>query len=154
MYIKKSKSMHSVFTLSHGVLEDIQFFQVDSFWFAGIKPHNMVSHFCIFDNIVVVGLVFRLPIPPLLALIVLLNCCSFVSNHPMLCPPNDAESTPIIDVFKHLPRTIQDVIFNILAEVGCPDMSSKSIREYIVVHKPGACEVVDQHFFCTTVHLK
>ncbi len=37
------KSMHSVFSLSHGVLEGIQFFEVDSFWFAGIKPHNMVT---------------------------------------------------------------------------------------------------------------
>ncbi len=146
--------MHSVFSLFHGVLEGIQFFKVDSFWFAGIKPHNMVLHFCIFDHVVVVGLVHWLPIPPLLALIVLLNCCSLVSNHPTLCPSNDAESTPIIDVFKHPPCTIQDVIFNILAEVGCPDMSSKSIREYIVVHKPGACEVVDRHFCCSTVHLK
>ncbi len=146
--------MHSVFSLSCGVLEGIQFFKVDSFWFAGIKPHNMVLHFCVFDHVVVVGLVRWLPIPPLLALIVLLNCCSLVSNHPMLCPSNDAESTPIIDVFKHPPHTIQDVVFNILAEVECPDMSSKSIREYVVVHKPGVCEVVDKHFFCCTVCLK
>jgi hypothetical protein len=146
--------MHSVFSLSHGVLEGIQFFEVDSFWFAWIKPHNMVSHFCIFDHVVVVGLVCRLPIPSLLALIVLLNCCSLVSNHPTLCPSNDAESTPFIGVFKHPPCTIQDVVFNILAEAGCPDLSSKSIREYVVVHKLGACEVVNRHFFCSTVHLK
>ncbi len=114
----------------------------------------MVLHFCIFDHVVVVGLVRLLPIPPLLALIFLLNSCSLVSNHPMLCPSNDAESTPFIDVLKHLPRTIKDVVFNILAEVGCPDVSSKSIHEYVVVHKPGACEVVCQHFLSTTVHLK
>jgi hypothetical protein len=114
----------------------------------------MVLHFCIFDHVVVVGLVRRLPIPPSLALIVLLSCCSLVLNHPMLCPSNYAESTPIIDVLKHPPCTMQDVVFNILAEVGCSDMSSKSIREYVVVHKPGACEVVDQHLFSSTIHLK
>jgi hypothetical protein len=140
--------------LFHGVLEGIQLIDVDIAWFAGIKPYNVVSHFCIFDHVVVVvGLVPWLPIP-LLDLFVLLNCCSLVLNHPTLCPSNDAESTPIIDVLKHLPRTIQDVVFNFLGEVGCPDMRSKSIPEYIVVHKPGACEVVDQHFFASTVYLK
>ncbi len=144
--------MHSVF--SHGVLESILFFNVNIPRFAWIKPHNMVLHFCIFDHVVVVGLVRRLPIPPLLALIVLLSCCSLVLNHPTLCPSNEVESTSIIDVLKHPPRTIQDVIFNILAEMGCSDISSKSIHEYVVVHKPGACEVVDQHFFSSTIHLK
>ncbi len=139
--------------LSHSVLEGIQLINVDIAWFAGIEPHNVVLHFCIFDHVFVVGLVCRLPIPPL-DLVVLLNCCSLVSNHPMLCPSNDAESTPIIDVLKHLPCTIQDVIFNFLGEVGCPDMRSKSILEYVVVHKPGACEGVDQHFFSSTIYLK
>ncbi len=152
MYEKRSKSMHSVF--SHGVLEGIQFFDVDIPQLAWIKPHNMVLHFCIFDHVVVVGLVCWLPIPPLLALIVLLSCCSLVLNHPTLCPSNDVESTPIIDVLKHPPRTIQDVVFNILAEVGCSDMSSKSIHEYVVVHKPGACENVDEPFLSSTIHLK
>ncbi len=105
VYEKIFKSMHSMLSLSHGVLEGIQFFEFDSLWFTGIKPHNMVLHFCIFDHVVVVGLVCRLPIFPLLALIVLLNCCSLVSNHPTLFPSSDAESTPIIDVFKHPPRT-------------------------------------------------
>jgi hypothetical protein len=72
----------------------------------------------------------------------------------MLCPSNDVESTSIIDVLKHLPHTIQDVIFSFLGEVGCPDMRSKSIPEYLVVHKPGACEVVNQHFFSSTLYLK
>ncbi len=154
VYEKIFKSVHSVFSLSHGVLEGIQFFEVDILWLIGIKPHNMVSPLCVFDHVVVVGLVCLLPIPPLLALIFLLNSCSLVANHHTLCPSNDAESTPFIDVLKHLPCTIQDVVFNILAEVGCPDVSSKSTREYVVVHKPGACEVVYQHFLSTTVHLK
>jgi hypothetical protein len=118
---------------SHGVLEGIQLIDVDIAWFAGIEPHNLVSHFCIFYHDVVVGLVCRLPIS-LLDLVVLLNCCSLVSNHPTLCPSNDAESTPIIDVLKHLPCTIQDVVLNFLGDVGCPDMRSKSIPEYVVVH--------------------
>jgi hypothetical protein len=139
--------------LSHGVLEGIQLIDVDIAWFAGIEPHNVVLHFCIFDHVVVVGLVCWLPIPPL-DLVVLLNCCSLVLNHPMVCPSNDKESTPIIDVLKHLPRTIQDVVFNFLGEVGCPDMHSKSIPEYVVVHQPGACEVVDHYFFSSTVYLK
>ncbi len=139
--------------LSHGVLDGIQLINVDIAWFAGIEPHNVVSHFCIFDHVVVVGLVHRLPIPPL-DLVVLLNCCSLVLNHLTLCPSNDAESTPIIDVLKHLPCTIQDAIFNFLGEVGCPDMHSKSIPEYVVVHKPGACDAVEQHFFSSTIYLK
>jgi hypothetical protein len=154
VYEKIFKSIHSVFSLSHGVLEGIQFFEVDILWLVGIKPHNMVSHFCVFNHVVVVGLVHLLPIPPSLALIFLLNSCSLVSNHPTLYPSNDADSTPFIDVLKQPPCTIQDVVFNILAEVGCPDVSSKSIREYFVVHEPGACEVVYQHFLSTTVHLK
>ena len=155
VYEKIFKSIHSVISLSHGVLEGIQLFEVDILWLAGIKPHNMVSHFCVFNHVVVVCLVRLLPIPPsLLALIFLLNSCSLVSNHPTLCPSNDAESTPFVNVLKHPPRTIQDVVFNILTEVGCPDMSSKSIREYVVVHEPGACEVVDQHFLSSTVNLK
>jgi hypothetical protein len=97
--------------LSHGVLEGIQLIDVDIAWFAGIEPHNAVLHFCIFNHVVVVGLVCWLPIPPL-DLVVLLNCCSLVSNYPTLCPSNDGESTLIIDVLKHLPRTIQDVVFN------------------------------------------
>jgi hypothetical protein len=64
VYEKIFKSIHSVFSLSHGVLEGIQFFEVDILWLAGIKPHNMVLHFCVFDHVVVVGLVRLLPIPP------------------------------------------------------------------------------------------
>jgi hypothetical protein len=139
--------------LSHGVLEGIQLIDVDIAWFTGIKPHNVVLHFCILDHVVVVGLVCRLPIPPL-DLVVLLNCGSLVSNYPTLCPSNDAKSTSIIDKLKHLPHTIQDVVFNFLGELGCPDMRSKSIPEHIVVHKPGACEVVDQHFLSSTVYLR
>jgi hypothetical protein len=70
MYMKIIfKSIHSVTALSHGVLEGIQFYEVDIFWLAGIKPHNIVSHFCVFDHVVVVCLVCLLPIPPSLALI-------------------------------------------------------------------------------------
>ena len=154
VYEKILKSILSVFSFSHGVLEGIQFFEVHILWLAGIKPHNMVSHFCVFDHVVVVGLVRLLPIPPLLALIFLLNSCSLVSNIPTLCPSNDAESTPLVDVLKHPPSTFQDVVFDILAEVGGPDVSSKFIREDVVVHEPRACEVVDQHFLSIIVHLK
>ena len=148
------KSIHSVVSLSHVVLEGIQFFEVDIFWHAWIKPHNMASHFCVFDHVVVVGLIRLLPIPPSLALIFLLDSCSLVSNHPTFCPSNDAESAPLIDVFKHPPRTNQNFVFNITAEVGCPDMRSKSILEYVVVHEPCACEVIDHHFLSSTVHQK
>ncbi len=86
VYEKIFKSIHSVFSLFHGVLEGIQFFEVDILWLAGIKPHDMVLHFCIFDHFVIVGLVHLLSIPPLLALIFLLNSCSLVSNHPTFCP--------------------------------------------------------------------
>ncbi len=110
-------------------------------WIAGIDPNNVVSYFCVFDH-VVAAYVCRLHII-LLPLIVLVDTCTLVSNHLMLHPPNDAESTPNIDVWHHLLCTIKDIVLNILEEVGCPDMQSKPICENVVVDKPGACEVID-----------
>ncbi len=110
----------------HGVLEGIQFVEVDITWIHGIKPDNVVSYFCIFHH-VVVSLVCWLSVPPL-TLIVLLNGCSLVSNHPTLCLSNDAESTPAIDVSHHIPCPFQDVVSHIIGEVRCPDMCSESLR--------------------------
>jgi hypothetical protein len=80
----------------HAILEGIEFVEVNILWIAWINPENVVSHICIFDH-VVAALVCRLHVP-LLPPIVMLDTCSLVSNHPMLCPLNDAESAPIIDV--------------------------------------------------------
>jgi hypothetical protein len=64
VYEKIFKSIHSVISLSHGVLEGIQFFEVDILWLAGIKPHNMVSHFCVSTMLLLLAWFACCPYPP------------------------------------------------------------------------------------------